>query len=297
MSVPLASPSIDDLVAFVGDEVARIYARDNKRVNGTDLADAVRHHFPNLSYTSYAKYGVSRLADVVRLAEQQGRVVRHRDVSHLEVSPTGTNPAPVLAKARFQARVDTVVPREIWEALTYSHPGQVRFLDRETNQVVAASETAPGTYANNARYVELRTIPGDIQKGWMREFVVQNPEAQAAAGAIDSELWHIAFISQLRTIRPDLVRAWRAFRAHRTIEYVKKWAAEQQVPISQVLIPAPWPPGSGRGLAVSRPSTQASGEDVQMRSAVLGVLGEMSLDELLCLSVPLRHLVRHFRPR
>jgi hypothetical protein len=48
---------------------------------------------------------------------------------------------------------------------------------------------------------------------------------------------------------------------------------------------------------VIRPTTQNVREDEALRTAVLGALRDMSLEELLTLSLPLRHLVRHFRPR
>ena len=45
-------PNLDDLIAFVSDEVTREYERACQRVNGARLADAVRMPFPDLSYPS-----------------------------------------------------------------------------------------------------------------------------------------------------------------------------------------------------------------------------------------------------
>jgi len=293
------SPSLDDLIAFVGEEVARLCQRNRQRVDGALLAEAVRARFPDLSYPAL---GVERLVDVVRAAEERGLLVRHLDVKHLEVSPAGVDaaaPSPSCLEARA-GRVGGPVPREIWQALLFVHEGQGRFIDRQTGNVIIVSETQAGSYTGNQRYVELRPIPPEVQKNWMQEFVAENAEAAVATGAIESDLWYTAFWEQLQAVRPDLATAWSAKRTRHVIEYLKSWAKENKVPLSYLLTPRPLSPGALGGRATSNvpdPRAQHGREDEALRVAVMGALGDMSLDELLSLSLPLRHLVRHFRPR
>jgi hypothetical protein len=299
MSDSSPSPSLDDLIAFVGAEVTRQYQRSGQRVNGAALAEAIRARFPDLSY---AAVGVERLADVVRAAEERGLLVRHRDVRHLEVSPAGAGLAAPSTPPHEgpTGRGDGSVPPDIWQALLFFHPGQTRFFDRETGNVVGVPESESGVYAGNPRYAELRTIPADIQKGWMRQFVAEHPAAAVAAGAIDSDRWYSEFWEHLRAARPDLATAWSSCRARQVIQYVKRWAAENRVPLTYVLSPRP-PAATRRAAggipAASHPTVQQGRDDEALRAAVLDALSDMSLDELLTLSLPLRHLVRHFRPR
>jgi len=299
MSTLPPSPSLDDLIVFVGEEVASQYQRNRQRVNGASLAEAIRKRFPDLSYPAL---GVERLADVVRAAEERGLLFRHWDVKHLEVSPAGVDAAaPSSSSLKPRAgRIGGPVPREIWQAVLFPHQGQARFIDRQTGNVIIVSETEAGSYTSNPRYVELRTIPPEVQKNWMREFVAENSEAAVATGAIESDPWYSAFWQQLRTVRSELATAWGATRARHVIEYLKSWAKENEVPIGYLLTPQALPAGAPRARATTKvldPSTQHGREDEALRVAVMGALGDMSLDELLSLSLPLRHLVRHFRPR
>lgn len=298
MATPLPSPSLDDLIAFVSDEVTRQYERTHRRVNGVHLAERIRDRFPDLSYSAL---GVERLSDVVRVAEERKLLVRHRDVQHLEVSPANAPPsAPPQRRARGPTDMNHI-PREIWEALVYLHPGQAYFLNRETSAVLAISEAESGTYATNPQYLQLPTIPADVQKSWMRDFIAERPEASEAAGAIESEVWFLEFFKQLRAVEAELATDWGKFRGRRVVEYVRKWAAENNLPLTKVLSSRPTAFSSPAPVSAPEASRSSGGqhgpEDETMRAAVLAILSEMSLDELLTLSLPLRRVVRHFRPR
>jgi hypothetical protein len=299
MASSLPAPSLNDIIAFITDEVKRLYERTQQPVNGTRLAEAIRYKFPDFSFPAF---GVERLADLVQLAEKQGLVIRNRAVKHLEVAPADAYPTAPSApfQARPQRRAEGLIPREIWEAFLFFRPGQARFLDRQTRKVIAVSEAEAAPYANDARYVLIETVPADMQKSWMRNFVAEHPEVSAAAAAIESELWYREFFKQLQAIRRDLGSAWSKERARHVIQYVQQWAADHQVPLGDVL--SPRLPGSklsglGPTPGVISPALPHVLEDAALRAAVLGTLGEMALDELLTLSVPLRHVVRHFRPR
>ena len=290
---------MDELIEFITAEVVRRWQQSAQGVIGPILADAIRARYPGLSYSAL---GVERLADVIRITEERGHLIRNRGVKHLEVFPKGVDPLTSVSCSPLQraSRTERLVPPQIWQALLFFHPGEARFFDRANGNVVRVIEALAEPYAGNPRYVPLQTIPADIQKAWMREFVAIHSGAVVVADAIESDLWYTAFWNRLRAADTDLALAWTSARARHVIEYVKQWAGQHGVTVNEVFSPRPLAargPATGDVAEVCRPTVQQGREDESLRAAVLGTLSDMSLDELLTLSLPLRHLVRHFKPR
>jgi hypothetical protein len=301
---PLLSPSLDGLLEFIRAEVSRHFEETRRPVDGASLAEVIRNRFSSLSYATLAPdRGIQRLGDVIREAEKRGLLVRRRDVRHLEVLPADTYAGSTSIPAQLSPPKHAgPIRREIWQALLFFHTEEARFFDRQTGNVVSVPAAQARAYVAVPRYVSLETIPAEVQKRWMHDFVSSNPGAAGAASAIELERWYTEFPRALRELQPELAVAWGSTRARYVIAYVKQWAAEHGIPLEEVLTSRTRPanrPEAGGGTAPSPlPAQQSkSNEGETFRTAVLAALSDMSLEELLSLSLPLRHLARHFKPR
>jgi hypothetical protein len=88
MEIPTASEkqpaSADELVEFIASLAKEHHHRTGRGINGTVPAVLIREEYPALDY---AKLGLSKLGDAVRLGEAKQRFQRKRTVQHLEVCP------------------------------------------------------------------------------------------------------------------------------------------------------------------------------------------------------------------
>ena len=290
--------NIDQVVEFIAATVRKQHELSGRRVNGVNLAEAFRHEFPNLTYASL---GVERLADLVRIAENKGLLVRHRDVSHLEVSPVSpSNPQSHQAGAgqpNKAIRPSGPVRADIWRAFLFFNPGEARFFDRETSQILEASGDTVDQYRQSPRYIQLNTIPTEIQKGWMREFVREH-SLEVGVDAIESATWYSAFPAWLRSTHPDLGNTWGSYRAQKVVRYTHEWAEKHKIPVTQVLSPAGTRLQSQRYQScVGLLPSPADEQDAILRTAILAALADLPLSNLMDIPIPLRHLMRYFKAR
>jgi len=283
-----ASPcNVSDLVQFIADYVRRQFDQTGGRTTGAVLANAIREKFPGFEYK---QVGLSRLADAVGRAEQEGVLVRHRDVKHLEVSPSEATPrSPVVSAGTSSSYVHA----DVWRAFLFVND-EKHFLDRESGRLVtlAADDTREiETYKGDTKFAQIDSIAPDIQKDWMRQFVTSQPSLAIDDAPIDEERWWIAFSRWLQEQDAEHILAWRRFRAEKVVRLVREWAKQNDVPATSLFTPQ-----RPRPRSEILPTTYR-GEDEATKRAILSAIREMPLEQLENLSVPVRYLLRHFKAR
>lgn len=276
--------SLDTLLDFVSDFVKRRYESKGARTNGTMLAEAVRSRFPDFSF---ADVGLTRLSDLIRVAEQRGALYRHRDVLHLEVSPDSSTPRSVPTQAQ-RAPFQRVRP-DLWRAFLYVGQTGTKYIDRSTGEITDLAGNR--SQLDEERYAHIKAIDPKTQQGWMREFLASSPDLPEAAAPIDGTQWWVSFPAWVQRNSPSSTSEWRRFRTRKTVEYLRTWAEENNVQTDLLFV-----------AQASKPSTEfeekghTSSQD-KTRNAILAALNEMPLDELRHLSIPFKYLAPHFQAR
>jgi hypothetical protein len=303
MSSSASPSSLSELIQFVGEFVRDRYAHTGQYTNGAALATAIRRKYPDVSYVSL---GVIRLADVVARAQAEGVVTRRTGIKHLEVAPGpavgGTPRLADVAEQRPSHSSRRYVRPDLWKAVLLFRPEYGHFLDRRTGQIVTVQASAEDpewakTREEKPSYVKIDPITADVQKGWMREYV-GSAKLDLAAAPIDHERWWTAFPEWLQRQPYNHLRPWLAYRASKVIDYIQGWAAKNALPPELVFAPQVRPEGRTQpGVSPVPPSTALpDSTETAIRNAVLAVVGDMPMHELLELRVPLRYILRHFRP-
>lgn len=284
-------PTLDRLLQFISKVVLDHFTETRQRTNGAYLAEKIRAEFPGFSYE---QVGLTRLSDAVAKAEETGLIVRHRDVKHLELSPgpaTGLTKSVALTSSRSCRPL--YVRSDIWRAFAFVAPDQRYFLDSITNEVVSTSSTeSPPTDDQNAeRYAPIQPIPVEEQRRWMREYAESKESLDVFDSPISDPQCYLRFPEWIQRVAPELAKDWRQFRTQRVVEFVKSWVSRNQVSAEGFFAPT----RSRREFGVEFTS-ESGGEDLA-REAIIAVVREMPLEDLERLAIPLRYVLRHFKPR
>ena len=186
-----ASPKdIRELLQFMASYVRNHLEKTGRRTTGAALADAIRQRFPGFGF---AQLGLSRLADAVHRAEEEGALVRHRDVQHLEVSPSEATPRTPSAHAA--STMSSYVRPDVWRAFVFVTDRYAHFLDRTTGRLVSLmsnDKDQVSAQERDPRFVRVESIASHAQKDWMRQFLVSQDSLKADDAPINEEEWWIA---------------------------------------------------------------------------------------------------------
>jgi hypothetical protein len=299
MTTSSAPGSVNELIHFIGEAVKDRYTRTGQTMNGAALATLIRKKYPAFSYE---QLGLMRLGDAIAQAQRDGIVTRRTGIKHLEVSPgPALLPEAVEQRPTYSGR--RYVRPDLWKAMLLFRPDQGHFLDRTTGRIVTLQVPVDDpdwsrTREENPSYVPIRPISVEVQKEWMRHYV-ETAKLDGVAAPIDDEWWWRAFPAWLQAQQPDQLRSWLAFRASQVIDYIQKWTEENNLPSEAVFCQPtraedPCPPGLAS--AARHAPTGPPASDAALRNALLAVVSELPTHELLDLRVPLRSILRHFRP-
>lgn len=295
MSNSTDDPSVETFLTFISEYVVDHFKKTGRRTDGAALAEAIRTKFPGFKYE---QVGLSRLSDAVRCAEEQGLVVRHHDVKHLELSPGSSSGLSVDSRVsdRDLATLPHVKP-EVWRAFVFVSRAANRCFDRETSQVVVIDESNPlrqDLPKREERYVKITPIPDSTQQEWMETFVGDREWLTADESPIRVEEWWLRFPEWLRSLDRGLDREWNRIRTQKVLDHIRKWASDNHILVERLLSP-PLRILKHRAQSICRHGSLS--EVDALRSAVLAAVGEMPLEDLENLALPVRYILRHFQPR
>lgn len=284
-----ASPKdIAELIQFISSCVREQFEKTGGRTTGAALAAAIRKQFPGMSYE---QLGLSRLADAVRRAEEAGKLVRHRDVKHLEVSPTTAtprSPSTPIASASSYVRPD------VWRSFVFISDRYAQFLDRTTGRLIVLLSNNTSeirAHTGNPQFAQINPIAPETQKDWMQQFVMSQESLNVDDAPINEDQWWIAFPAWLQEQNTANIIAWRRFRAEKVVTFIREWAKENGILLNSLFSPPRLPvPTSTRRL--DRPV-----EDEATRRVIIAAIEDMPFEQLQDLAIPVRYMLRHFRPR
>lgn len=290
-SIQSSGPTLDDLLQFISSTVIDHFTRTKQRTDGAYLAEVIRAKWAGFNYE---QVGLSRLSDAVRAAEERGLITRHRDVKHLQLSP---GPATGLTKSLELTSTPPYKPQyirpDIWRAFALFTPGQNNYLERTTNEIVSQPATAPSLTGDNddSRYILVEPIPLEEQRRWMREYVESKDALTIFDAPISDPQCYIRFPEWIQRKSPELARDWRQFRTQYVVEFIKSWGSQHGVPTDDFFVRA----GAHRDAVGEVPELQFN--DTVTRDAIVAAIRDMPLEELERLTIPLRYILRHFKPR
>ncbi len=245
----------------------------------------------------WERYGFLKLSDVLRKLESEGRLRLVTDPkSGLTVFTTDAEnapsrelaaeatPSPVPRTATFG--FDRALKKPVWNAFVASTPTNPRFLNVHTAEAWLTPD-GPPTPADDWKPVN--PIPADEQRKWARDFV--STVGLAADRELDESLakqdWFRVFPLLLSTKRDlSTTRAWNRARSEHVVQHVEAWAKQHAVR-PEILFE------DYRKQRGQRPSTAAP---TDLRAALLDALNRLSVDDLLSMPIPARHLVAVIRP-
>lgn len=267
--------SAEALVDVIAKAAKTHHARTGRGIDGSSLAAFLKTKYPGLDYV---KLGLTKLGDAVRLGEAKRLIKRNSDVKHLEVSPVDVDPTVKPRPPTHQNRV-LGVKSELWRAAVLS-PTVVSFLNRETGALSGSP--------SSSNDVQLSPVTEADQLAWLTEFLTSKGIADPDGDKLRS-LLHGRIADDFGA---PVERDWKFFRSRKAVEHVRQWAKQNKIPDSLVLISADH--GARRRKSTTETSHHHSQDDDARRTAALAAIGELPLEELERIAVPLRYVFRHF---
>jgi hypothetical protein len=295
MPAATSDVSLESLLSFISTYVVDHFRTTGRRTDGANIADAIRLRFPDFAYE---QVGLTRLSDAVSEAERRGLVIRHRDVKHLELSP-GPNsglPSSTDVTAHSTGPLSHVVP-EVWRAFVFTSRRNLTYVNRDTGLVVtvpAGDLQHKGTLDGDLNHVRIDSIPTETQQGWMREFAQSRPSLNVESAPIRDDAWWVTFPAWLRQVDSSLESEWNRFRTGKVLDYLHHWAETNRIPVSALLSFDRRPrPAKLSTPEVFRPQHASPDE---LKRAILASLADLPLEQLQEIEIPIRYLIRHFKP-
>lgn len=189
--------------------------------------------------------------------------------------PTGSSPQeariPVSRTAAYRVR------RDLWQAFVRDD-GVPRSYDRECDRIVLVR-------ADGKRFIEIRPIPAETQKQWLRQNLTHEPSVDSSSveRLLSSPRWYLE-AARPGAIPPGINESWRKERGARIYEEISRWLAENHLSLNlEERSSVTFADVSGRSARET--------ED-RLRQAILNAIHRMPTAELVRLSIPLMYFDR-----
>lgn len=183
----------------------------------------------SLGFSKFTEYLAHSHGDLVR-------VIRPEGSGDVLVFLRGASDLSQATHTSVSSSVDSSqsVRSDVWQAFVNPDPDRRRFFNKKTGRVLhfLARQGTPEQVeieSSPEAYVEIAPIPGDVQVGWMRDFLASQaiPDSQkvpleAIIGAAYSSSVNAMFIRALG----KHAMAWRNYRITRVTEIIDRWAED-----------------------------------------------------------------------
>jgi hypothetical protein len=281
-TVSSTAPSVDELIRVIARVATERFRESRLPTNGAYLAELIRREFPTFSYK---QVGLTKLSEAVAMAERQGLVTRNRAVKHLEVFPRSATFASEGSQPVNQPSPPHIRP-DIWRAFVYVAQEEACFFDRESRDIVTASQVGPTP--DESRYVKTEVIPLSVQQEWMREFVRARTQLDINEAPIHDQYCFVKFPLWLRSHEPGLDMTWKQYRVRRIAEFIRTWADRNSLD-SSGFFSAPSAYMREKGSAAER---SFSPDERVIRAAIIMAAKELPIENLKDIAVPIRYVLR-----
>ncbi|MEO8494959.1 MAG: hypothetical protein ABI614_07805 [Planctomycetota bacterium] len=270
----------DQLLTFIAQTVIENYQQHRAPTNGAQLAELVRAKFPG---NPVADAGFEKLGDAVREASERGLVVRNSMVKHLEVFPPDVPFHSVKPGATHHSQY---VRPDAWRAFAMQFENQFVYYNKRTREFEVRSQAT-----NDNELQEVSTPKIDDFRSWIENLA--NDEGVSVPDSIlQSDHCLREFSFWVGKQNGSTAAEWKRFRAAKVVQLITAWGKQSGVDTSDFFTPAV---SQAKREPVRKEFSHSIDEEV--RSAVIGCIQDMSLAEIESLSIPLRHVLTHFRPR
>ncbi len=266
----------EELIGFIARVVQEQHQRTGRGLDGSVLAHLIRREYPGLDYISL---GMAKMGDAVRLAVSRNVIQQKKGVRHLEVTPIDTEPPAPARDLQF-------VRPDLWKAMVLSPHGSHYFFNQKSAELVQAGQSDVGRYRSDTNFVEVDPVTEGVQGQWLKDYL----RSKGKVIDEDEETIRGLLRSGIRDFGSAIAQDWRTVRSRKAVDHVRQWASRHAIPDVAVLVPP------NREPRKTRAPEQPAGED-RIRQAILASIGEMPLDELQGLAIPMRYILRHFSPK
>lgn len=274
--------SKDDYKSAIVRIVEQLYTETNKPITGAVLAERLRTSLQ----ASYTDVGYVKLSEPIHELVESQQLTRNRRVKHLEVAPPSfefdlpkTQGCPSVTKG-------TYVREDAWPVFAMLHDRSIAVFDKQLTKFRLLADDA--TLRDSQ--IRVATPSNADHRNWIDQF------AQAEGLSLLPDLTKTnevlrEFSVWMQSKDTSLQHKWKDFRAAKVADVIREWAASNGVDANDFLSPV-----------ISRYSARTTANptikpETDIRSAVLRCVADLSLDELDNIMLPLRVVLKHFKPR
>ncbi|XZE17508.1 hypothetical protein SH449x_002782 [Pirellulaceae bacterium SH449] len=274
--------SKDDYKSAIVRIVEQLYSETNKPITGAVLAERLRTSLQ----ASYTDVGYVKLSEPIHELVESQQLKRNRRVKHLEVAPPSfefdlpkTQGCPSVTKG-------TYVREDAWPVFAMLHDRSIAVFDKQLMKFRLLADDA--TLRDSQ--IRVATPSNTDHRNWIDQFAhAEGLSLEPALTQTDGVLREFSVWMQSQDT--NLQHKWKDFRAAKVADVIREWAARNGVDANDFLSPV-----------ISRYSarttaTPANKPEAEIRSAVLRCVADLSLDELDNIMLPLRVVLKHFKPR
>ena len=270
--------SKDNLKASIIEVVTEIFNVTNNPITGAVLAEQLRKRGAD-----YKEAGYQKLAEPINELVEFGMLSRNRSVKHLEVAPSTFEFEAVIPKTKTS--IDSYIREDAWPAFAMLNSSSIAVFDREEQKFRLLGREA----SLKETQIRVDTPSSDEHRKWVKQFAAEHElsidsiETESATVLRDFSIW-------MQSQASPLQYEWKSFRASKVAEAIRKWSADNEVDPSVFLsrvIP---------GYTARASSTQCE-RFKDVRTTILQCISELSMDDLEDIKLPLRVVLKHFKPR
>ncbi len=274
--------SKDDYKSAIVQIVEQLYSETNKPITGAVLAERLRTSLQ----ASYTDVGYVKLSEPINELVESQQLTRNRRVKHLEVAPPSFEFDLPKTQGCSSVPKGTYVREDAWPVFAMLHDRSIAVFDKQLLKFRLLADDA--TLRDSQ--IRVATPSNTDHRNWIKQFAqAEGLSLEPALTEADGVLREFSVWMQSQDT--SLQYKWKDFRAVRVADVIRIWSASNGLDATDFLSPV-----------ISRYSarttnTPAIKPDTDIRSAVLRCVADLSLDELDNMMLPLRVVLKHFKPR
>lgn len=262
--------------------VEQLYSETEKPTTGAVLAERLRTSLQ----ASYKDVGYAKLSEPINELVESQQLWRNRRVKHLEVAPPSFEFDLPKTQGCSSVPRGTYVREDAWPVFAMLHDRSIAVFDKQLLKFRLLADDA--TLRDSQ--IRVATPSNNDHQNWIDQFAqAEGLSLEPALTQADGILREFSVWIQSQDI--GLKHKWKDFRTARVADVIHKWAASNGLEATDFLSPV-----------ISRYSARTTATSVinpetDIRSAVLRCVADLSLDELDNIVLPLRVVLKHFKPR
>jgi len=259
--------------------VNELFDASNKPVTGAILAEKLRVSLQ----ASCKEAGYEKLSEPINELVKSGQLTRNHHVKHLEVAPASFEFES--ASTRANTSRGAYVREDAWPVFAMLHERSIAVFDNQLSKFRLLADEA----VLRDSQIRVETPTNEDHRNWVKQFA-QAESLSVEPALTESETVLREFSVWMQSQDTSLQHQWKDFRANKVAEAIRKWSASNGLDTTDFLSPVI------PRFSVRTTSTSANKLDTDIRTAVLRCVTDLSMDELDEIRLPLRVVLKHFKP-